>query len=300
MYDCIVVGLGPAGIAAAIYLKRANKNILCLEKNMLGGILNYIDKVDNYPGLPNISGTEFSYKLCEHLDYLNIPYSLEGVTKVEKQNNYFNIYTKKNTYKAKYVIIASGRTSKKLNLENEDKFLGRGISYCAICDGAFFKNKDVAVVGGGDAACSEALYLSNFVNKLYLLVRKDKLKATSSIKEKLENKENITILYDTEIQSINGDTSLESITLNNGNILKVEGLFIYIGYYPNINYLNNFDIFDKEGYINVNKNYETNIDNLYAIGDNVSKEHYQIILAMSEGVKAALDIVNKLDNYDIN
>jgi len=296
MYDCIIIGMGPAGIAASIYLKRSGKNILCLEKNMPGGIINYIDKIDNYPGLPNISGTDFSYKLCEHLDYLDISYSLESVLKVEKDKDIFKVITKKKTYISKRVIVASGRISKKLNLEKEDIFLGRGISYCAVCDGAFFKNKDVALVGGGDSACNEALYLSNFVNKVYIIVRKNKLKVSSNIKEKLDKKDNIYVLYEKEIISLNGEDRLESITLNNGDILKVEGLFIYIGYNPNIDYLSNFDIFDKEGYINVIKNYQTNVDGLYAVGDNVKKEHYQIILAMAEGTTAALDIVNSLND----
>ena len=176
MYDLIIVGLGAAGISAAIYAKRSNLKVLCLEKGMPGGIINYIDKIDNYPALPNISGADFSYKLYEHLLSLNIEYKLETVLNVFKEQNTFKVKTKEATYETKKVIIASGRKARKLGLANEEKFLGRGISYCAVCDGAFFKNQTIAVVGSGRSAVQETLYLSSFAYKIYMLIRKDKLK----------------------------------------------------------------------------------------------------------------------------
>ncbi|MDD5836038.1 MAG: FAD-dependent oxidoreductase [bacterium] len=300
MYDLIIIGLGAAGISASIYAKRSNLHLLCLEKNMPGGIINYIDKIDNYPGFNEISGTDLSYKLNEHLTNLNIPYKLESVKKITKENDIFNVITKNNTYQAKKVIIASGRKARKLNLPNEEKFLGRGISYCAVCDGAFFKNTTVAVVGSGYSAAQEALYLSNFVYKINLLVRKDHLKIDTELLKKLESKKNIEILYNTKIDAINGNESLSSLTVtslkeNYSYELKVSGLFIYIGYEPNIEYLQEFPIFDKDGYIEVNDKYETKVTGLYAVGDNIKKDYYQIITAMAEGAVAALNVCESLN-----
>lgn len=297
MYDLIIVGLGAAGISAAIYAKRSNLKVLCLEKGMPGGIINYIDKIDNYPALPNISGADFSYKLYEHLISLNIEYKLETVLNVLKEQNTFKVKTKEATYETKKVIIASGRKARKLGLANEEKFLGRGISYCAVCDGAFFKNQTIAVVGSGRSAVQETLYLSSFAYKIYMLIRKDKLKVEEPLLEKLKAKKNIEIIYNTTVTSLNGEEKLSSLTIKKENKeenLEVSGLFIYIGYEPNITYLNNFNIFDNEGYIKVNAKYETEILGLYAVGDNVKKDYYQIITAMYEGTVAALNVAASL------
>lgn len=297
MYDLIIVGLGAAGISAAIYAKRSNLKVLCLEKGMPGGIINYIDKIDNYPALPNISGADFSYKLYEHLMSLNIEYKLETVLNVFKEQNTFKVKTKEATYETKKVIIASGRKARKLGLANEEKFLGRGISYCAVCDGAFFKNQTIAVVGSGRSAVQETLYLSSFAYKIYMLIRKDKLKVEEPLLEKLKAKKNIEIIYNTTVTSLNGEEKLSSLTIKKENKeenLEVSGLFIYIGYEPNITYLNNFNIFDNEGYIKVNDKYETEIPGLYAVGDNVKKDYYQIITAMYEGTVAALNVAASL------
>ena len=176
-YDVIIIGMGPGGIAAAIYAKRSNLNVLCLESSMPGGILNYIDKIDNYPGLPEITGANFSYRLLEQITALEIHYSLEKVLNISKNDNTFTISTAKNSYETQNIILATGRQAKHLNIPLEDKFLGRGISYCAVCDGAFFKGKDIAVVGGGSSALQEALYLSKTVRKIYLIHRNEHLKA---------------------------------------------------------------------------------------------------------------------------
>lgn len=295
MYDLIIVGLGAAGISAAIYAKRSNLKVLCLEKGMPGGIINYIDKIDNYPALPNISGADLSYKLYEHLMSLDIEYKLETVLNVSKEQDIFEIKTKEATYKAKKVIIASGRKARKLGLPNEEKLLGRGISYCAVCDGAFFKNQTIAVVGSGRSAVQETLYLSNFAYKIYMLIRKDKLKVEQPLLEKLQAKKNVEIIYNATVTSLNGEEKLSSLTINKEENLEVSGLFIYIGYEPNIAYLSNFNIFDNEGYIKVNDKYETEISGLYAVGDNVKKDYYQIITAMYEGTVASLNVASSLN-----
>ncbi len=294
MYDLIIVGLGPAGACAAIYAKRSGLKVLCLEKNMPGGIINYIDRIDNYPGMYGISGTDFSYKLYEHLNSLEIEYKLDGVLDITKCEEKFSITGEKATYETKKVIIASGRKARKLGLVNEEKFLGRGISYCAVCDGAFFKNQTIAVVGSGRSAVQETMYLAKFAYKIYMIVRKDTLKVEDDLIDKLKSYRNIEIIYNTQVTKLEGMEKLESIILNNKEELKVSGLFIYIGYEPNIAYLKNFDIFDSDGYIVVNKDYETKVKGLYAVGDSIKKEYYQIVIAMASGAEAALNVNNSL------
>ncbi len=294
IYDLVIIGMGPAGIAASIYAKRSNLKVLCLEKGMIGGELNYIDKIDNYPGLNDISGSALAYKLLEHIDEMKIDYRFETVKDILKKENYYEIETNKEKYTTKYIILATGRKARKLGLAKEDLFLGRGISYCAICDGAFFKNKVVSVIGGGLAALEEALYLANIVQKVYLIHRRDKFNATPSIIEKIINNPKIEILYNEEVVKLNGKDHLESIELKSGQKLDTAGLFIYIGYTPNIDYLKNLDILGSKGYAIVDKNFKTKEDGIYAVGDLVEKNNYQIILAMADGVIAALDIVNKI------
>lgn len=294
IYDLVIIGMGPAGIAASIYAKRSNLNLICIEEKMIGGELNYIDKIDNYPGLNGITGSSFAYKLLEHIDDIGINYQFATVKDIIKKDDYYEVKTNKNTYLTKYVILATGRKARKLGLAKEDLFLGRGISYCAICDGAFFKNKVVSVVGGGLAALEEALYLANIVKKVYLIHRRDKFNATPSIIEKIINNPKIEILYNEEVVKLNGKDHLESIELKSGQKLDTAGLFIYIGYTPNIDYLKNLDILGSKGYAIVDKNFKTKEDGIYAVGDLVEKNNYQIILAMADGVIAALDIVNKI------
>ena len=294
IYDLVIIGMGPAGIAASIYARRSNLNLICIEEKMIGGELNYIDKIDNYPGLNGITGSSFAYKLLEHIDDIGINYQFATVKDIIKKDDYYEVKTNKNTYLTKYVILATGRKARKLGLAKEDLFLGRGISYCAICDGAFFKNKVVSVVGGGLAALEEALYLANIVQKVYLIHRRDKFNATPSIIEKIINNPKIEILYNEEVVKLNGKDHLESIELKSGQKLDTAGLFIYIGYTPNIDYLKNLDILGSKGYAIVDKNFKTKEDGIYAVGDLVEKNNYQIILAMADGVIAALDIVNKI------
>ena len=296
MYDLIIVGLGPAGICAAIYAKRSGLKVLCLEKNMPGGIINYIDRIDNYPGMYGISGTDFSYKLYEHLNSLEIEYKLDGVLSIEKKNEVFEIKGEKEDYQTKKIIIASGRNAKKLGLVNEEKFLGRGLSYCAVCDGAFFKNQTIAVVGSGRSAVQETMYLAKFAYKIYMIVRKDSLHVEKELENKLKLYKNVEIIYNTKVTKLNGNEKLESVILNDKEELMVTGLFIYIGYEPNISYLKDFDIFDNNGYIIVDKNYETKVNGLYAVGDSIKREYYQIIMAMASGAEAALNVAASLKN----
>ena len=294
MYDLIIVGMGISGISAAIYAKRNNLNVLVLEKDVPGGLLNKINIVDNYPGYSEISGPELSYKLFEQFNKNNIDYKIEEVLDVENNEEYKTVTTNKAKYNTKYIIIATGRIPRKLGLENEEKLIGHGISNCALCDGNLYKNKDIAVVGGGNSALEEALYLSKLVNKIYLIHRKNKFTAEDKLVNEIKEKENIEIIYNANICKIlEENDKLVGLDLDSGKTLKVEGLFEYIGYIPGNDFLKNLNIEKEQGYIKVDENFETNISGIYAVGDSINKKYYQLVMAASEGASAAIDIINK-------
>lgn len=294
MYDLIIIGMGISGISAAVYAKRNNLNVLVLEKSAPGGLLNKINIVDNYPGFSEISGHELSYKLFEQFNKNNIEYKIEEVLDIKDNNELKIITTNKDKYEAKYIIIATGRIPRKLGLENEEKLIGHGISNCALCDGNLYKGKDIAVVGGGNSALEEAIYLSKLVNKVYLIHRKSEFTAEDKLISEVMEKDNIEIIYNTNITEIvEENDKLTKLKLDNGTTLEVEGLFEYIGYIPGNDFLKNLDLEKDQGYIKVNENFETNIPGIYAVGDSISKKHYQLVLAASEGATAAIDIINK-------
>ena len=215
MYDLIIVGMGISGISAAIYAKRNNLNVLVLEKNVPGGLLNKINIVDNYPGYSEVSGPELSYKLFEQFNKNNIEYKIEEVLDIENNEEYKTVITNKEKYNTKYIIIATGRIPRKLGLENEEKLIGHGISNCALCDGNLYKAKDIAVVGGGNSALEEALYLSKLVNKIYLIHRKDKFTAEEKLINEILEKDNIEIIYNANITEIiaDNDRSAEDLDM---------------------------------------------------------------------------------------
>lgn len=293
-YDCIIVGAGIAGITAAIYLKRANKNILLLESNIPGGQINKTSNVENYPGFTKIDGPTLAMNLLDQVDNLNIKLKYEEVVNIEK-DKLFKVQTKNNIYQASYVIIATGRTPNLLGLDNEKELIGKGISFCALCDGNFYKNLDVCVVGGGDSAFEESLYLANICKTVTIINRSDKLKASNILQEQVKAKENIKIIYNESITKINTtDDKITSVTLKNGD-LACNGIFVYIGSTPSLGYLQNLSIDFDNNYIMVNENMETNIKGLYAVGDTIKKSTYQIVTAAGDGAKAANSIIKKME-----
>ncbi len=282
-FDCVIVGGGIAGMTAAIYLKRANKNVVIVEKDILGGQINKTSRVENYPGFTFIEGIDLVDKIKEQIKNLNIPIINKEVVEIKQHL----IKLKDEILEADNIILATGRIPKKLGLENEDELIGRGISYCATCDGFFFKNKIVCVVGGGNSALEESLYLSNLCKKVIILNRSAKLRADDYLIDEVNKRNNIEIKYNIEIIKINKDEVLKFVTTKNEEI-KCDGLFIYIGLEPQIEYLKNSDIKTENGYVLVDSNMKTNIENIYACGDLIKKEAYQIITAASEGAKAAI------------
>ena len=291
MYDVIIIGMGIGGITAGIYGKRAGLNVLMFEKSAPGGMLQKIDKIQNYPGFSEISGPDLALNLFNQVKKVGVPFKFEEVIDVEITEEYKKVITKNGTYEAKNVIVATGRTPKYLGLDNEKDYLGRGLSTCASCDGNFYKGEDVAVVGSGNSALQESLYLANIVNKVYLLHRGVNFKGDDALVERVRNTQNIEIVDGVNIKKINEvEGKIESVTLDNEKTINVKGVFIYIGYKPDTEMFKKLDITNINGDIIVSENFETEIDGLYAIGDCAKKGVYQLDTAASDGCIAVSDI----------
>lgn len=300
MYDIVIIGAGPSGMTAGIYARLARKNVLILEKETYGGQILKADKVKNYPGFNEISGFEFATKLYNQVKDLDTDIKFEEVIEIKNFEDYKEVITKKNTYKTKSVIIASGAQNRKLGLNNEDKLIGKGISYCATCDGMFFKDKEVAITGGGNSAIDDALYLSNIVKKVYVIYRQKEFKFDSINLSKLKEKENVSFILNTNIIDINGNEKLESIVLKNNETneettLGIDGLFIAIGHIPVSGMCKNLINTDEKGYIISKEDCKTNIDGIFAAGDIRIKDIRQLTTACSDGTIAALNACKYLN-----
>ena len=288
MSKCIVIGAGPGGMSAAIYLKRAGIDVTLIEKMVPGGEMLKTNKIENYLGFDSIDGGELALRMSSQVKDLGVEIIRDDITGISYDNT-FIVTGLKNKYQADYVIIATGRVPRKLGLDMEEELLNRGISYCATCDGAFYKGKEVAIVGGGDSALTEALYLSDICLKVYVLVRKD-LKASDILQNRVKNKDNIVILKNVSVSQFISSDSLTGVLLNDGRKLDVNGLFIAIGGTPDISFLKNLNVDTINGYIKTDNKMRTNIKGLYAVGDVRYKDFYQIITAASDGAIAALSI----------
>lgn len=296
-FDCIIIGAGVAGTTASIYLKRWNFNILLLEKNMPGGIISNTSIIENYPGIKKIDGSTFAMNLYEQIKELDINYKYGNASEITQKNNLFIVNTDLGNYQTKSIIIATGRTPRKLNLENEDKLIGNGISYCATCDGLLYKDKEVCVIGGGNSALEESLYLSKICKKITIINRSSKLRADEILIEKVKNTANIEVMYNSNIIKLKEkQNKLTNIIIKKENETKellCHGLFIYIGFEPIIPNVPNLKLNDN--YIVVDEKMQTNINNICACGDIIKKDLYQIITAAGEGATAANTIKNNLN-----
>lgn len=283
--DVIIIGAGVSGMTSAIYLKRFNLDVLLIESKYPGGQMTKTDIIENYPGFISIDGFSLSEKIFEQVKNLNIDYVNEEVISIDEKN--LEVVTENKIYTARKIIIATGRKPKKLGIE--DNYINKGVSYCAICDGALYKDKIVAVVGSGDSAVSSAIYLSKICKKVYLLVRKDTLKAKDYLVSKLNEK--VTVLFNKNVTNLYGEDKLEYVELNNEDKLNVDGLFIYIGSTPNTDIIN----VDKEnGYILVDDKMMTSNPNIYACGDVIKKDVYQITTAISDATIASINCSKEL------
>ncbi len=284
-YDVAVIGGGPAGLTACIFTARAGVSTICFEKLAIGGQASLSADIQNFPGIKSISGFELTQKMYEQAKELGTEFVFGDVLKLKKLKTGFSIKTKTQTYQAKKVIIAVGNVPRKLGL-GEEKFIGRGISYCASCDGNFFKGKQVAVLGGGDSAFSYVEYLSRLATHVYLINRSEKFRAQTYRVENVKKLKNVTILTNTQIKALNGDDVLTSLTLSSGEELRIDGLFVAIGHIPNLNFMDFEIATDLNGYIIVGKDMCTSETNVYACGDIISKHFKQVITACADGAIA--------------
>ena len=299
-FDVIIIGAGPAGLTASIYLKRANLNVLVIEKEIMGGQINYASSIENYPGFEQISGPDLAEKMYIQAQKLGAEFDNSEVIDITDEKELKTVKTRKEEYTCKKVILAVGRSPKKLSALNEEKLVGKGISYCALCDGMFFKGKDVAIIGGGNSAFEEAIHMTKIASHVTLINRGDSFKAVEALVEEFSNLSNTTIIKNTKVEEfISENDKLSGLRLtdtktNAENVLKVSGAFVFIGYGPNSNFVNKLNLENKTNYLIVNENYETNADGIYAVGDAIDKKVYQIVTATGEGAIAASDIINKL------
>ena len=300
MYDIIIIGAGPAGMTASIYARRALKKVLVLEAVSYGGqIINTLD-IENYPVESHISGFDFSTKLYNQAVELGAEFIFEKCIKVDKNDSSFEVFTTSSKYQCKSLIIATGADNRKLGLDKEVEFIGKGLSYCATCDGAFYKKRDVAVVGGGNTALEDALYLSNICNKVYLIHRRDEFRGDNSVVDKIKGKNNIEIIYNSNVSKLIGDERLNAIEISNldgsKKEINVSGLFVAIGKIPENENFKDIIKVDDNGYIIAGEDCHTNIDGIFVAGDNRTKMLRQLVTATSDGAIAATEAIHYLEN----
>lgn len=297
MFDVVIVGAGPAGMTAAIYLKRANKNVLVLEKEGIGGQIASSSLVENYPGYSSISGAELANNMYEQVTNLGVDVELEEVLSIKKDKT-FSIVTDSNTYEAKSVIIATGAKYRLLGLENETNLIGNGIHFCVACDGAFYKDKEVAVIGGGNSAAINALTLSDICKKVYVIQNLETLTCEDKMKEELLKKDNVEIICSALVSKLNGEEQLESIEIisnNKNETLKIDGMFIAIGHVPESSLVKDMVKLDNYNYIETNE-CKTSVDGLFVAGDCRVKKVRQLTTAVNDGTLAATLAINYLNN----
>ncbi|HBO84487.1 MAG TPA: thioredoxin-disulfide reductase [Deltaproteobacteria bacterium] len=290
IYDLIIIGGGPAGLTAGIYAKRARLNTLLVEKGALGGQIAVTDVIENYPGFPSISGWELMERFEKHAAHFGLEIRQAEVFAIEEMVEYKLLKISDGDLSARAVIVATGAKPKYIGVPGEKEFIGKGVSYCATCDGPFFKGQDVLIVGGGDTAIKEAVYLSKIASRVYITHRRDQLRAEKIIQEKVFSIPNIEILWSTVITEIKGINGVEKVVLKNlkGDSIReldVTGVFIFIGVNPNTDFVN-IDK-DKNGYIMTNQSMETSVKGIFAAGDCRNTPLRQVSTAVGDGATAA-------------
>ena len=304
-YDVVVIGGGGAGLTAALYASRANLKTLLFEKLTPGGQIALTDMVENYPGFPEgVTGTEISMRMEEQAKKYGTEVQYEEAASIEKSDGEFLIKTPKTNYKTKTVIIASGAAFRTLGVPGEKELTGRGVSYCATCDGAFFKNKEIVVVGGGDSAMQEGLFLTRFVNKLNVVHRRDKLRASPILQDRARQNEKFNFTWDTVISKIEGDKKVERVRLKNLKTneekeSKTDGVFVFIGHDPVTKFLRGVVELDEKGYIKTNERLETSVPGIFAAGEVRAGAVKQLVSACGEGCEAALSAQAYLEELEV-
>ena len=295
MYDIIIVGAGPAGLTSALYARRAGKKVLVLEAKTYGGQIINTSSIENYPALPNVSGFDFATNLYNQVKALDAEIKFETVIRIEEDKT---VVTNKDKYQAKSIILATGAENRKLNLDKEAELVGKGVSYCATCDGNFYKDKIVAVNGGGNTALEDAIYLSNLAKKVYLIHRRDEFRGEQKYLEELKKKDNVEFILNANVIKLNGEDRLESIDIKQNDEVKtidIDGLFIAVGQEPKNEIFANL-INLNNGYIDSIDGVHTNVDGIYVAGDTRVKELRQLTTAVSDGAIAATTAIKEMED----
>lgn len=296
IYDCLIIGAGPAGLTAALYFGRAKADVAIIEKNAPGGKVITTSVVENYPGVLSISGTDLALNMLKQVNEFKIPFYYDEVVEITK-DEIFTVKLNRETIYARFILNATGTVNRTLNVPGEMRYMSRGISFCAICDGMLYQNKDVLVVGGGNSAFEESLYLAKLCKHVYLIHRTDNYRASSILVDKVKETANITLIPHTVVKEFKGSQVLEKVvldTLGKETELKVDGAFIYIGYLPATSFLKDFDVLNEQGFVVVDENYQTKVENLYAVGDCINHPVKQIATAVGDASAAANNIIKKL------
>lgn len=294
LWDMIIVGGGPAGISAAIYAGRSRLKTIVLEKGLMGGNINNTERIENYPGFPGgIDAFELTEKFKSHAEEVGVEIKTAEATGLRMEDKTKIIISDNGEYKGKTIVIATGCSPVKLNCEGEKEFWGRGVSACATCDGPFYKDLRVAVVGGGNAAVEESLYLTKFARKVFIIHRREQLRAVKVLQERAMNEPKIKFEWNSVVERIIGKDGVEGVELKNlkngeKKILPVEGVFVFIGLTPHSDWLGELIARDNDGYIVVDRDMRTNVPGVYAAGDVTNKHYRQIVISAGEGARAAL------------
>lgn len=299
MYDCIIIGGGPAGLTAGIYLARANKKTLIIEKETIGGQIASSPLVQNYPGIMSITGAELANNLYEQVESLNVDIELEEVLEIVP-GEIHKVITDYNTYTAKTIILATGSKYRLLNIENEDNLLGKGIHFCVSCDGAFYKNKIVAVIGGGNSAITNAIYLAGLAKKVYLIHRKNKFNCEDKLVNELNKLTNIEILFNSVVSKIIGNDNLEEIVVmqeDKERKITIDGLFISIGMDAQTEIANNILELNQNKYI-ITDECKSSIPSIFVAGDCREKKLRQLATAINDGAISATLAINYLNSEE--
>ncbi len=295
MRDCIIIGAGPAGLTAAIYAARAGHSVIVFEETIHGGQVALTPEVENYPGIKKISGVQFAMDIYDHATSLGVEVRYDKIAKAEFAGKTKKLYTAKEEFEAKTVIIANGAKRRELGCKGEERLKGRGVSYCATCDGAFYKDKITAIVGGGNTALEDALFLANNCEKVYLIHRRDEFRGSKILVDAVLKNEKIDIIYDSLVTEIKGENKVESIDVQNkkteeSKTLEIAGIFIAVGTVPDNKVFGDELLLDEVGYIVAGEKCHTNIEGVYAAGDTRTKSLRQIVTAASDGAIAAVEM----------
>ncbi len=303
MYDTMIIGAGPAGMTAALYAARSNLKVALLERGIYGGQMNNTAEIENYPGYARISGPELAEKMFEPLENLGVEHLFGQVEKIEDHGDYKKIITEDEVFETKTVILASGANHRHLGVPGEEEYNSRGVSYCAVCDGAFFRDEDLLVVGGGDSAVEEAIFLTRFAKSVTIVHRRDQLRAQQLLQERAFANEKISFIWDSVVKEIKGDdrrvtsVAFENVKTGQSSESDFGGVFVYVGLDPVSDFVKDLGICDEAGWIVTDQHMKTAIDGIYAIGDVRQKDLRQITTAVGDGAVAGQEVYKYITEH---